>query len=167
MENYICKIASKDELIERWNYLIEIHPGNDEWVKYKENAIRNFDDNSTISYLGILDDKSICEITAYIKESAFIGDIDDPKGLLTDKMSYLAAFRTDKEYEGKGYFKKLFNYVINDLKNKGYTEVCLGVGPEAIRNIQIYFHLGFKEYVKTVIQYDPEEDVIIFYKKKI
>lgn len=63
----------------------------------------------------------------------------------------------------------------NDLKNRGYSELSLGVGPEADGNIEIYFHLGFREYIKTVIEYEPskddpsvkEEDVILFYKKKI
>ena len=90
-------------------------------------------------------------------------------------MAYLAAFRTNKEFEGKGYFSKLYNFVENDLKEKGYTELSLGVGPEAVRNIEIYFHLGFRNYIKTVIEYKPseddpskqEEDVILFYKKKI
>lgn len=58
---------------------------------------------------------------------------------------------------------------------KGYTELSLGVGPQAVRNIEIYFHLGYRDYIKTVIEYesskdDPskqEEDVILFYKKKI
>ena len=27
-ENYVCKIANRDELLKRWDYLIEIHPGN-------------------------------------------------------------------------------------------------------------------------------------------
>ncbi len=56
----------------------------------------------------------------------------------------------------------------------GYNELSLGVGPEAVRNIEIYFNLGFREYIKTVIEYElsedfskQEEDVILFYKKKI
>ena len=61
------------------------------------------------------------------------------------------------------------------MKEKGYTELSLGVGPEAVRNIEISFHLGYRDYIKTVIEYEPsknapskqEEDVILFYKKKI
>lgn len=30
----------------------------------------------------------------------------------------------------------------------GYTELSLGVGPEAVRNIEIYFHLGYRDYIK-------------------
>ena len=174
MNNFSCKVATRDELLKRWEYLIKIHPGNNDWVRYKENAVRNYDNGSTISYLGFLDDQIICEATAYIKESAFVGDISNHSGLLNDNMAYLAAFRTNKEYEGKGYFSKLYNFMEKDLKNRGYTELSLGVGPEAVRNIEIYFHLGFREYIKTVIEYEQskdddlkQEDVILFYKKRM
>ena len=166
--SYVCKIATREELEKRWEYLIKIHPGNNKWIEYRDLALKHFDDNSTISYIGILDDEIICEATAYIKESAFIGDISDPSNLLSDKMSYLAAFRTNKEHEGKGYFSQLYKYMENDLKEKGYTELSLGVGPEDTRDIEIYFHLGFRDYIKTLIEYEDNiEDVIIFYKKDI
>lgn len=174
MNNFSCKVATRDELLKRWEYLIKIHPGNNDWVRYKENAVRNYDNGSTISYLGFLDDQIICEAMAYIKESAFVGDISNHSGLLNDNMAYLAAFRTNKEYEGKGYFSKLYNFMEKDLKNRGYTELSLGVGPESVRNIEIYFHLGFREYIKTVIEYEQskddgskQEDVILFYKKRM
>lgn len=175
MDNFICKVANRDELLKRWEYLVEINLGNNKWEEFKENALKHYDEESTISYLGFLNDEIICEATAYIKDSAFIGDISEPSGLLSDSMAYLAAFRTNKEYEGKGYFSKLYKFVENDLKGRGYSELSLGVGPEAVRNIEIYFHLGFRDYIKTVIKYETskddlskkEEDVIIFYKKKI
>ena len=175
MSEFKCKIATREELLKRWEYLVDVHNGSSEWKRYRENFIRNFDDKSAINYLGFIDNEIICEITAYIKDSAFLGDISEPSGLLSDNMAYLAAFRTDKEYEGKGYFSKLYQFVENDLKKRGYKELSLGVGPEATRNIEIYFHLGFTQYIKTVIEYekskeDPTkqvEDVIIFYKKTI
>lgn len=167
MAQYICKIGSREELLRRWDYLNKINPGN-KWAEYRKNAIRNFDDRSTISYLGFLDGEIIRELTAYIKLSAFEGDIEDPSGLLTDDMAYLAAFRTNKEHEGKGYFSELFKFAENDLKNRGYKELSLGVGPEAVRNIEIYFHYGFREYIKTTIEHDKLEDEFVnFYKKRI
>ena len=174
MDNFICRVANREELLKRWDYLIEIHPGNNKWVKFRENALKHYDEKSTISYLGFLNDEIICEATAYIKESAFIGDISEPSGLLNENMAYLAAFRTNKEFEGKGYFSKLYNFIESDLKQKGYTELSLGVGPEEVRNMEIYFHLGFRNYIKTVIEFETTEDdsskkeeVILFYKKLI
>ncbi len=43
-------------------------------------------------------------------------------------------------------------------------ELSLGVEPNEVRNIQIYFHLGFTKYIKT----NKENELVInFYKKKI
>ena len=168
MGNFVCKVASREELLKRWEYLIKIHPGNNKWVEFKENALKHYDEKSTISYLGFLNDEIICEATAYIKDSAFIGDICEPSGLLSNSMAYLAAFRINKEYEGQGYFSKLYQFVENDLKERGYTELSLGVSPCEVRNIEIYFHLGFRDYIKTIVEYDQsEEEVTLFYKKKI
>lgn len=175
MDNFICKIATRDEILKRWDYLIGIHSNSNKWIEFRKNALKHYDENSTISYFGFLNNEIICEATAYIKNSAFIGDISEPVGLLNDNMAYLAAFRTNKEHEGKGYFSKLYNFVENDLKRRGYNELSLGVGPESVRNIEIYFHLGFRDYIKTIVEYKTsqedslkkEEEVILFYKKKI
>ena len=164
MNNYVCKVADRDELIKRWKYLVEIHPVNNIWEKFKDNALNNFDNDNTISYVGILNDEIICELTAYIKEEAFIDDIDDYDDLLSEERCYLAAFRTNKEYEGQGYFSLLFDYVVEDLKSRGYKELSLGVSPEEVRNMEIYFHLGFRDYIKSTTQ---DNELILFYKKDI
>ena len=168
MNEFVCRIASREDLLKRWEYLIEVEAGDTAWLGYREFALRNFDDGSAVTYLGILDGEIICEATAYIRSSAFAGDISDPSGLLRDGMAYLAAFRTNKPFEGRGYFGRLYRYVEADLKQRGYTELCLGVGPEAVRNMEIYFHLGYREYVKTLIEPLPQgEEVILFYRKRI
>lgn len=168
MNDYICRIANKEDLLKRWDYLIKTHKGNGKWVTFKENAIRNFEKGNTITLYGLLNEEIICELTVYIKQEAFDGDISDPSGLLSDDMAYLAAFRTNKEYEGKGYFSKLYRFTENYLKEKGYTALSLGVGPEDVRDIEIYFHYGFKEYIKTTVEHDTEKDEYInFYKKRI
>ena len=164
MNNYVCKIASREELEKRWNYLIDIHPVNNIWGKFRDNALNNFDNDNTISYIGILDGEIICELTAYIKEEAFIDDIDDCEDLLSEDRCYLAAFRTNKEHEGNGYFSLLFDYVVEDLKSRGYSELSLGVSPNEVRNMEIYFHLGFRDYIKATNQ---DNELILFYKKDL
>ena len=175
MNDYICKIADREDIIKRMNYLIETHPGNDIWVEAKERALKGFDEKSTIMYLGILNGEIICEATAYINESAFIGDVKDPEGLLSETMAYFSGFRTNKEYEGKGYFGKLYKFMEDDLIKRGYSEFCLGVKPRNVRNMEIYFHLGFREFIKTIVEYEPvkgdnsktELVAINYFKKRI
>lgn len=175
MDDYICKIATLEELIEKADYEINRHPGNNMWTIFKERAIKNFNENNSITYIGLLKDKIICEATAIIKENGFKGGIDNPEGLLSNTMVYLSGFRTNKEFEGKGYFSKLFEFMEMDLKSKGYNKMCLGVEPCEVRNIQIYFHLGFINYMKTTIEHLPAEDknskpneeIINYYYKNI
>ena len=175
MNEYVIKIATLEEIEKRMDYLIEIHPNNNLWVVAKENAIRGFNEQSKIMYIGILNGEIICEATAYIKEDAFVGDIKNTEELLSDKRCYLSAFRTNKEYQGNGYFSKLYKYMEEDLKEKGYKELCLGVEPSEVKNMQIYFKYGFTNYIKTTIESypaidensNPEDVIVSFYYKEI
>ena len=175
MENYICKIATLDEIIKRMDYLIEIHPNNNIWVVAKENAVRGYNEGSKLMYIGLLNDEIICEATAYINESAFVGDIKETANLLSDDRAYLSAFRTNKEHQGKGYFSELYKYMENDLKKRNYIELSLGVEPCEVKNMQIYFKYGFTNYIKTTIEYlpaidensKPKEEIINYYYKRI
>ena len=119
MEQYICKIATLEEVEQNWNYLIEIHPNNNAWKIYKEEAIKNMKEQNTIVYYGILNGTIISEATA------FISNTDDTNELVNEDTSYLSAFRTRKEYQGKGYFSKLYNFMENDLKNRDYTKLVV------------------------------------------
>lgn len=175
MHEYVMRIAELDDIVKRMNYLIKIHPDNNIWVVAKENAIRGYYDKSRIMYIGTLNGEIICEATAYIKEEAFEGDILETDDLLSDKRAYLCAFRTNKEYQRMGYFSKLYRFMERDLKRRGYKELCLGVEPMEVINMQIYFMLGFTNYIKTTIEYlppvnedsEPEPEVINYYYKKI
>ena len=157
MESFICKIATKDEIIKRWDNLIARHPGDDSWKGYKKRTLEYYENGTMIQYYGVLNDNIICECCAHIdKHCNYIKDVKD---LISDDMAYLNAFRCDKEYEGKGYFSSLYNYMIDDLKNRGYKKASIGVEPCEIRNIQIYFHFGFTNYIKTAIdEYLPEHE---------
>ena len=45
--HYLCKIATKDELQKRWDYLNRINPGR-KWIEFRENALKHYDEKSTI-----------------------------------------------------------------------------------------------------------------------
>ena len=119
MEEYICKFATLEEMEQNWNYLIEIHPNNNAWKIYKEESIKNMKENNTIVNYGILNGSIISEATAFISNTRATNE------LVNDHTSYLSAFRTRKEYQGKGYFSKLYKFMENDLKSRGYTTLSV------------------------------------------
>ena len=163
--NYICKIASKEEIAKKFDYEISIHKEDeDNWIKWKEEAL-NIPDGKRIVYYGILDGKIICEATAAISKDA----CQNSDGLVDEKIAYLFAFRTNIEYRKQGYFSKLFNFMINDLKSREYTKVTLGVEPNELENKEIYFHYGFTEHIKDAIEYEPDGTAVDveYYGKEI
>ena len=91
------------------------------------------------------------------------------------KIAYLTGFRTNKEYGDKDLFGILYKYMEEDLKAKGYTRLTLGVEPLEIRNIQIYFHWWFTNYIKYDIEeFYPEDDtkepnraIVVYYYKDL
>ena len=153
MNNYICKIANIDEMNAKWDYEIA-HAINDKanWIVWKKENIERYKRGLIIPYYGILNDVIICECTASIDPSV----VQNSEGLVSKRTAYLTAFRTVPEYQGKGYFSKLFKFMLNDLKEKGYEKVTLGVEPEEIKNKTIYKKYGFVEYIKKAKELYPD-----------
>lgn len=156
-ELYICKIPSLEEINTKWDYEIA-HSGEDKsnWIVWKKRAIKNYNHGYTIPYYGILDGVIICEATAMVDPSV----VQNSAGLVDDNTVYLSAFRTISEFQGKGYFSKLFHYMIDDLRKKGYKKATLGVEPVEVENKEIYAHYGFTEFIKSGKEYYPDGTVI-------
>ena len=127
--------------------------------------MENRREGRTLPYYGLLNGEIICEATAFIKPDPD----EDSEGLIDETTAYLCAFRTNPPYRGKGYFSKLFGYMIEDLRTRGYERVTVGVEPEEVVNKQIYAHYGFAEFVKTDTETYPDGTVINveYYAKKL
>lgn len=154
---YLCKIASLEEMNRKWDYEIE-HNAHDRnnWIVWKQNSLENFKKGSSLPYYGILDGNIICEATAMLNSEA----VQNSEGLVGDKVVYLSAFRTIKEYQGKGYFSKLMKFMLDDLKQKGIVRATLGVEPAEETNRKIYTHYGFNEYIKSATETYPDGTII-------
>lgn len=137
MNSYKCVIADKDLIIKKWDCEIKKHNNSKLWIQLKKESLKNLD--TRIVYMGLLNGEIITEATAIVSEHDF--NMQNKDGLIGDKKVYLTAFRTNKEYENKGYFSKLYKFMENDLKKRGFKYVTLGVEPCEIRNIQIYKYI--------------------------
>ena len=119
MEKYICKIATIEEMNKKWDYEISIATDDkDNWITWKRDNIKRFQKGLIIPYYGLLNEEIICECTAEIDSSI----VQNAEKLVDEQTAYLSAFRTNKEYQGQGYFSKLFKFMIDDLKKRGYKK---------------------------------------------
>lgn len=156
-ELFICKIASLQEIDIKWEYEIA-HSGKDKenWVAWKKQNIENYKQGYIIPYYGIFEGSIICEATAMVHSKV----VQNSAGLVGKHTVYLSAFRTISRFQGKGYFSKLFHFMINDLQHKGFTKATLGVEPSEEKNKEIYAHYGFTKYIKSGKEHYPDGTTI-------
>ena len=95
--------------------------------------------------------------------------VQNSAGLVGGTTVYLSAFRTVEAFQGRGYFSKLFHFMLDDLRQKGFTKATLGVEPDDAKNKAIYAHYGFTEYIKSGREEYPDGTVIdvAYYAKKL
>lgn len=156
MKEYICKIASLDEIETKWNFEISNHKNNENWIIWKNEAIERFTNGQSITYYGVLNGKIISEATAMFENAI----VQNSENLVDENTAYLCAFRTVKKHQEKGCFSKLFRFMIDDLKDRGYTKVTLGVEPSDKKNLAIYQKYGFSEYIKSAQEKYPDGTII-------
>lgn len=173
MDNFICKIPSMEEINIKWDYEIAAHPGDNSWIIWKSNFIKNIESGTRVSYYGILKGVTITEATVVISEKD--ENIQNKNMPVGDKIAYLTAFRTVEPYQGKGYFSKLYKYMENDLKSRGFTKVTLGIEPCEVKNMKIYFNRIFDAFIKTAYEKypphsegtEPEKIMVNYYSKNL
>ena len=167
--NYECKIPTLEQINKRWDYEISIHNDNDQsnWIIWKEKLIQDVLSNKSITYYGFLNNEIVAEATASISPDSYF--VKNSRDLIDDKTAYLSAFRTNKEYRNQGFFSKLFNFMIEDLIRRGYTQFTLGVEKDDYLNKSIYLKFGFTKYIKTQIMEYPngEKIEVEYYMKQI
>lgn len=146
----IIKKILKEEFIN----LKELFPGNEElWIKYKNQRLKQFDNEEIDIYVIKEDEKFIGELTVnYVSH-------DLKSETIPNIRVYFEAFRIDKKYQGKGLGQKLIEYTINDLKEKGFKEFTIGVEEDNEKAKHIYLKYGFIEAIDygKGDEFDPSE----------
>ena len=155
----IIRKILKEEIIK----LKELFPGNEElWIKYKNQRLKEFENNEIDVYVIEENEKFIGEITVnYISHDLETETIPNIR-------VYFEAYRIDKKCQGKGLGQKLMEYVINDLKQKGYKEFTIGVEEDNEKAKHIYFKYGFTEAIDygKGDEFDPTEYTLYLKKEK-
>lgn len=164
--NYICKIATIDEIREKWDYEIKLHNNNELYIAAKNEYLEEAQKGTRITYIGKLGNDIICDATIIIKEEGIKKESSKTDNLISDKRCFMCAVRTNEEYQNKGYFSKLYKYIEEDLKKRGYKEISLYVDVSETKNLLMYFHWNYINYIRTEIKYSKTREYIFNYYYK-
>lgn len=132
---------------------------------FKKKLLDGLDKESKIIYIS---DKENSDLLVAITSQE---DYDNSYNLIDNQTAYLIYISHHNERINEQNFKDLLNYAEQDLKNKGFDNLTIGVDISYVNDLKIILNLGFSEFVKYNFrplksQNDYKTNVLVAYYKK-
>ena len=144
-----CSIATLKEVKKRWQGIIYDNLDDNRYNLAADEFIEEIKKGTRVTYIAKFNDLIVCDLTVIVKEEGILHESQNTKELVSQDKAFICGVRTDKEFENRGYFSKLYKYMENDLKNKGYKKLTISVENNNTRAKEIYKHLGFTNFMRT------------------
>lgn len=160
---FIYRKATIDDLNKIWNKDINKNAGDERWTRWKQQYINYNQEEKASTFVVLNDDEPIGQITVLF--STKCSAVKDKPLLCNGKtIANMNAFRIEKQHEGKGHISKLVKMAEEYAKQKGFTYLTIGSEAKESRNLAIYLHFGYTEFITSFVE---NGDLVLFYGKKI
>jgi GNAT superfamily N-acetyltransferase len=157
------RVATSQDLEQIWNYSIKANAGDIRWVNWKTAAMADNANGKSKTFVVVKDNVPIGGMTFTAEQAhALVGKI-----VHTKDVGYLYALRIMKQYEGQGHISKLFKMVQKHAKSIGMKALIIGCEAKETRNLAIYLHWGFNEFIESEIDHEENDALVLYYKKYI
>lgn len=120
VDRYVCKIASMEEVNEKWDTLVREHPDDPNWAVWKKDIIAEISAGGEIPYYGILDGEIICE--AYAVRITLRGWT--MRDFARKEPSICRRFARSGNIAERGIFRGCFGSCWKTCGRKGLQERC-------------------------------------------
>lgn len=142
---------------------IEKHPGDDRWLAWMEEAVKNYKSGRTAVFVVCCNGVPIGEVTLiFSPECSAINKREELVDHCTT--ANINALRIQKPYEGQGHISKLMQVTEAYAKEQGYSALTIGVEAKETRNLGIYLHWGYDEFVMAE---EEDGELILYYRKEL
>lgn len=156
-------IASLAGLNRIWEKNIENNKEDKSWVAWREEYIDYHTSGKSKTFLVSVDGEPVGEGTLlFCPECRAIGG----RSLLADgrKTANINALRIEKAYEDQGHISRLVKLMEKYAKDAGYESLTIGVEAHMTRNLAIYLHWGYREFVLSEVE---DGVLVLYYQKKL
>lgn len=159
----VYRKANLADLEKLWDINIKQHGGDSRWIKWKNEMIKNNADSKAATFVIICDDEPIGEGTLLLSPKCKA--IRNRKKLCNGKdTANLNALRIQTDYEGKGHISALVKEIEKYALSSGYSYLTVGVEAKETRNLAIYLHWGFNEFVMSEKE---DGELVLYFRKKL
>lgn len=162
---FTYRIATKDDLEKLWDYDINRHNGEEKerWKRWKTQYLEYNKNGEGVTFVVLDNDEPIGQITVLFSTNC--SAVKDRPLLCDGKTTAnMNSFRIKKEYEGQGHISKLVKMAEKYAKEKGTTYLTIGSEAKESRNLGIYLHFGYTEFITSFVE---DDELVLFYGKKI
>ena len=160
---FIYRKATMNDLNTIWDKDIKSHIDDKRYVKWKKSFIEANKNGDIITFVVLNENDPIGQCSIVLNKENIKFECKDLLCAGNEK-AYLSTIRIDKQYEGQGHISKLVKTVETFAKKKGFSYLTIGVEAKESRNLAIYLHFGYTQFISSEIEDDA---LILFYQKPL
>lgn len=155
--------ATLDDLEAIWNRSIADNPGDSRYIRWKKQFIDDNQNGAAVTFVVISDGKPVGEGTLLLSPAcrAIRGRTCLCDGMTTANIN---ALRIRSGLEGQGHISKLMKEIEAYAKRIGITRLTIGVEAVETRNLGIYLHWGFRQFIIHEIE---DGELVLYYGKDL
>ncbi len=168
MKNEIeVRLATIEEVEDWWNKKISKSPKDMAYKKWKENFVEGNKNGLRKTFFAFENGK-------YIGQGTLLLESNDK--VLTGKgKAEIIKLEILPKYRGRGIATRIFQEIEKLAKKMKIKMLTIGVEPCEVKNMQIYFHWGFTQFLQCISEtYPPKAEgekgetiTVLCYGKKI
>ncbi len=160
---YFCRRATEPDLIQLWDWNISVNPGDQRWTAWKQQSIQDNRDGRALTFAVICGGVPVGEGTLLVSPAcgAIGGRTELADGVAIANVN---ALRIRKAYEGRGYISALMRCIEAFAAQRGYQRLTIGVEERETRNLAIYLHWGYTQFVTSAVE---DGTLVLYYAKDL
>ena len=155
--------ATPEDLEIIWDYQIEQNPGDPNWIRWKKQFIDDNASGAAATFVAVVDGVPVGEGTLLFSPDcrAIRGRLELADGKAVTNIN---ALRIREAYEGKGYISALVKTMERYAAEHGYRKVTIGVEAVEARNLGIYLHWGYNQFL---LSEGEDMELTLYYGKAL
>lgn len=153
--------ATMEDLEQIWNRSIRHNPDDPRYLRWKQEFIANNISGAAATFVICIDGDCVGEGTLLLSPDC---RAVQGRTCLCDgeTCANINALRIRKEFEGRGHISRLVNEMESYARSIGLSQITIGVEAAEARNLAIYLHWGFTEF----LMHEEEDGTLVLYYGK-
>ena len=155
--------ATIQDLEHLWNTNIAENPNDPSWASWKQEYISCNQTGKACTFAVVTDNEPVGEGTLLFSPdcSAITGRTQLANG---STVANINALRIRKPYEGQGHISNLVRLMESYAAEHGITRLTIGVEAKETRNLAIYLHWGYTDFVTHAVE---DGELVLYYAKNL